>query len=77
MDVASKELGQFFTPQKITFQTPKTPKLRYNDDMSISSEAVKEKTKHSVLFNRLRLSSKFTDQSTSQKPSSEICPTHF
>ncbi len=67
MDAASKDLEQFRTPQRITFQTPKTPKQGYNDDMSISSEAVKEKAKHSVLFYRLLLSSKFIiDQTTNQ-----------
>ena len=65
MDIASKELEQFKTPQKITFQTPKTPKQGF-DDMSLSSEAVKEKAKHSVLFYRLLLSSKFVDQHTNQ-----------
>ncbi len=64
-DANSKDLDQFRTPQRITFQTPKTPKQQgYNDDMSISSEAVKDKAKHSVLFYRLFLSSKFTDPST-------------
>ena len=62
----SKDLDQFRTPQRITFHTPKTPKQGYNDDMSISSEAVKEKAKHSVLFYRLFLSSKYTDPSTGQ-----------
>ena len=65
MDIPSKELEQFKTPQKITFQTPKTPKQGF-DDMSLSSEAVKDKAKHSVLFYRLLLSSKFVDQHTNQ-----------
>ena len=50
MEGASKELTDFRTPQKITFQTPKTPKSGYGDELSISLETVKEKAKHSVLF---------------------------
>jgi len=66
--VSKADLEQFRTPQKINFQIPKTPKsgTQY-DDMSISSDAVKEKAKHSVLFYRLFLSSKFTDPSTNQQ----------
>ena len=54
MDIVSREHEQFKTPQKITFQTPKTPKQWLKDDMvSLSSKVVKEKAKHSVLFYRL------------------------
>ena len=65
-EIASKEVDQFCTPQKITFQTPKTPK-NYGNDLSISSKAVKDKAKHSVLFYRLFLASKFKNPKTSQQ----------
>ena len=68
MDAASKELEQFYTPQRITFQTPKTPKQGgYDDDMLITSKAAKEKSKHSVLFYRLLLSSKFMIDTTTNQ----------
>ena len=66
MEGASKELTDFRTPQKITFQTPKTPKSGYGDELSISLETVKEKAKHSVLFYRLFLSAKFINPTTNQ-----------
>ena len=65
-EVVPRELDNLRSPQKIMFQTPKTPK-NYGDDFSISSEAVKDKAKHSVLFYRLFLASQFTDPQTSQK----------
>ena len=66
-ELNQKELAEFKTPQKIAFQTPRTPKSTYGaDDLSISSEAVKEKAKHSVLFYRLFLSAKFVDPVSKQ-----------
>ena len=62
VDNMSQGIDQFRTPQKIAFHTPKTPKSIGGDDLaSITTEAVKEKAKHSVLFYRLFLSAKFVE----------------
>lgn len=53
-------VNPFETPHK-GFFTPKTPKQNFNDDCSVSSEAVKEKARYAVLFYRLLLASKYTD----------------
>ena len=56
----------FETPNK-AFLTPKTPKPHSGaDDATVSSEAVKEKARYTVLFYRLLLSSKYTDPNTDQ-----------
>ena len=54
----------FATPTK-GFITPSTPKKTFGKE-SVSSEAVKEKAKYTVLFYRLLLSSKYMDKNTNQ-----------
>ena len=66
VDNASQGLHQFRTPQKITFNTPKTPKSIRGDDLaSVTSKAVREKAKHMVLFYQLFLLFEYSDLTTS------------